>query len=110
METIIFVVALIVVWLWGAVFGWQARERYAERRLAELLKHVEDGSTETPENHIHIVIEKHNDVFYVYGKDDNQFMAQASTIKELEEALQKRYPGKKFACPEKNMIEMGILS
>ena len=109
METVLFAVALIVVWLWGAVFGWQARERHAERKLNELLQHVE-GSTETQENHIHIVIEKHNDVFYVYGKDDNQFMAQASTVKELEEALQKRYPGKKFACPEKNMIEVGLIS
>ena len=109
METVLLAVVLIAVWLWGAVFGWQARERHAERKLNELLKHVEE-EPDTQENHIHITIEKHNDVFYVYGKHDNQFMAQAPTVKELEDVLQKRYPGKKFACPEKNMIDVGLIS
>jgi hypothetical protein len=107
MDIAIGILIAVVFWIWGVATGWQAREKHAERKLNHLLSQVDET---VEENQIHITIEKHNGVFYVYDRVNNQFMAQANSVKELEEELQHRYPGKKFACPEKNMIEVGLIS
>jgi len=49
---------------------------------------------------IHITIEKHADMLFVYNKESQEFMGQGSTMKEVNEVLEKRYPGKLFGCSE----------
>jgi hypothetical protein len=109
-EVIVAIVVVVMFWLWGITIGWTLRERHAARVLENFIKEADTKVTEVDENQIHITIEKHNGVFYVYGRDNNQFMGQGNSVSELEENLMKRFPGKKFACPEKNMIEVGIIS
>jgi hypothetical protein len=90
----------------GAVFGWYARERHARRLIDRLIinHHQELKSTKPLEDTvIHVVIEKHNGFFYVWGKNKHDFMAQGSTRKELEENLAKRYPDKLFAATTENL-------
>lgn len=103
-ELIIFVVALVI--------GWYAREWHATVMMNRFLERVESNTMEAlqkiKENLIKIKIEKHDEGFFVYGLDDNEFMAQGATRTELEENLRKRYPGKTFAAEEDNLKEVGF--
>lgn len=100
MEDILLIVVYLamaaMLYLAGAVHGWNARERFAEKRLREFVE-KSLPATEGMEM-LHITIEKHNDTLFVYDKKTKEFMAQGMTAKEVEAALEKRYPGQKFAC------------
>ena len=100
---------LFAVLCFGIIVGWELRERSAKRfvdkfveeNLDQLQQHVEEHS-------INIVIEKHGDMFYVFQKEDSSFMAQGKDIKQLESALAKSYPGKRFFASSENLKEVGI--
>jgi hypothetical protein len=109
MELIVLAVVTIIVYLAGAVHGWNLRERYAKRLLGMIAKQVEEQIEQETQNLTHIVIEKHNDTFFVYDKETNRFMAQGTTKDEVEEVLKQRFPEKRFACSEKILHEMGFL-
>jgi hypothetical protein len=106
MEHILYVAIVFAV---GFLVGWNEREKWASKKVDALLdmydkeveKHIE-------ESRIDIKIEKHNDVYYVYNKDTDDFMAQASTRKELEDALAARFSGKRFFADADNLKEVGL--
>ena len=109
MELILLVVFTFIVWMAGASSGWHARENHAkkqvERHFEQLLEEHEEH-----EEQIHIIIEKHNDMLYVYDKDTKQFMAQGSSKEDVEKVLVQRFPGKHFACHESILKEVGFIS
>lgn len=94
------------------IAGWYVREWHATIKMNQFLRKVElntlNALDEIKQNLIKIKIEKHEEGFYVYGLEDNEFMAQGSNRKELEENLRKRYPGKTFAAEEDNLKEVGF--
>lgn len=94
------------------IWGWNARERMASKKLDSMLSGVEaqirHRIEEEKENTMYIKIEKHDNVFFVYGLEDNQFLAQGSSIQDLEKMLATRFPGKRFAAKEENLNAMGI--
>lgn len=105
LEIVILFGVALVCYVAGILHGWHARER---KLLREMVEEVRENVKQENQNVIRITIEKHNGRFFVYGKDDNVFMALGDTIEELEEALSTRYPGKRFAAHEDNLLEMGI--
>jgi predicted negative regulator of RcsB-dependent stress response len=110
MEIILAVVLTFVVWIMGAVSGWNAREKHAKKQVETHFKNIQEFVEEQEEEQIHIIIEKHNDMLYVYDKDTNQFMAQGSTKEDVEKVLIQRFPGKRFACHESVLKEVGFIS
>jgi len=97
-------ITLIVFWIMGAVFGWHARERHAKRTLDRFFAHIEEeAEKEVDDSIIPIIIEKHNDTFFVYKKETNEFMGQGKTKRELEQNLASRFPEKKFAADKENL-------
>jgi septation ring formation regulator EzrA len=108
MEIILIILVMVVCF----VSGWTAREKAAERRIDRLLETVQhdikEKIDEELENLIPIKIEYDNSTFFVYNNDDHTFMAQGSTRKELENNLEKRYPGKRFAARPENLKEVGF--
>ena len=107
MEIILLVVFTFVIWIMGAVSGWNAREKYAKRQMEKFFERVDEAEEE---EQIHIIIEKHNDMLFVYDKDTKQFMAQGSSKEDVEKILIERFPGKSFACHESILKEVGFLS
>jgi len=94
----------IIVWVLGAVYGWNARERHAKRTVDRLFSHIEEEiEKEVDDSIIPIIIEKDNDIFFVYKKDTNEFMGQGKTTRELEQNLANRFPNKKFAADKENL-------
>ena len=109
MELILLVLYTFIVWIGGAVSGWKAREEHA-RQLTEKFIDQLQQSSEEDDSVIQINIEKHNNVFYVYDRHTNEFMAQGSSKDEVETNLRKRYPGKSFGCAESNLSQTGFYS
>lgn len=109
MEIILLVVFTFVVWVIGVKSGWDARERHASKITKQFLDAMQDAEEEQ-DSVIHITIEKHNNVFYVYDRETNEFMAQGNTQSEVETNLRKRFPGKSFGCPESVLNETGFFS
>lgn len=109
MELILLVVFTFVVWIMGAVSGWNSREKHAKKQIEKHFKTIQQFE-EQEEEQIHIIIEKHNDMLYVYDKDTKQFMAQGSSKEAVEKILVERFPGKRFACHESILKEVGFLS
>lgn len=102
-------IVLFVVFVLGGAYGWDLRERHAKRTLESLSKKVEETLTEEVKNVIHITVEEHNGVLFVYNKEDHNFMAQGSTAMELEKNLSERFPGKRFACSEEHMKLLRVM-
>ncbi len=101
------IIAVAIVGILGFFSGWHAREQAAVRKMDELLNHIGEEYEEVKINTIRITIEQHSGVYYVYNMDDNSFMGQGKTRKELEEVLASKFPGKTFAAAHKNLVEMG---
>jgi hypothetical protein len=111
MEIILLVVFTFVVWVMGAVSGWNAREKHAKTQVEKHFKHIQEFVEEQEEEEqIHIIIEKHNDMLFVYDKDTKQFMAQGTSKEDVEKVLVERFPGKRFACHESVLKEVGFIS
>ena len=108
MELILLVVFTFVIWIMGALSGWNAREKHAKRMVEHHFEQLETFVNEQEEL-LHIVIEKHNDMLFVYDKDTEQFMAQGSTREAVEKVLVERFPGKRFACHESTLKEVGFI-
>lgn len=98
-----------VVFAVAFLLGWREREKWASKRVDALLDHLnQEAEKEIEENRVDIIIERHNDVYYVYNKHTNDFMAQAPSRKELEEALAARFSGKRFFADADNLKEVGL--
>jgi predicted negative regulator of RcsB-dependent stress response len=110
MEIILLVVFTFVVWIMGAVSGWNAREKHAKSQVEKHFHNIQQFVEEQEEDQIHIIIEKHNDMLFVYDKETKQFMAQGTSKEDVEKVLVERFPGKRFACPESILKEVGFLS
>lgn len=107
MEVMVSLIIFIMVFVAGFKLGWYAREKAAERIVNKLMDELQGMQPEEAEV-ININIEKHNNTYYVYDKDKNSFMGQASNRKELEDVLGARFPGKRFLADRDNLKEVGF--
>ena len=107
MEILLTVLALFGAWLFGALYGWQAHSRMVERNIRHFIHAMHEDITS---NFIKIKIERHNDMLYVYDLETKQFMAQGKSEEELTKALNEKYPGKRFAATEQELLASGIKS
>jgi hypothetical protein len=94
----------MVIWFMGAVYGWYARERHAKRTIDRFVTQFVDEEVEAVKDSIiPITIEKHNGGFLVFNKETHEFMAQGGTRRQLEDALAKRFPDKRFTATTENL-------
>ena len=99
----------VVIWVMGAVYGWYARERHSKRIVDNFMEQIDSAVTEKySENTIRIFIEKVKGVYYIYNKENSDFMGQGSTREEVEKVLAERFPNKKFMADTSNLKEMGF--
>jgi len=106
------ILVLLLAMIFSIWFGWHMREAVAKYKMQKLFEYAQqmEEEDELPDNYIRIVIEKHNDTFFVYEEENKTFLAQATSKDELDKSLRARFPGKMFAVKEENLIEVGFLS
>jgi heme/copper-type cytochrome/quinol oxidase subunit 1 len=105
----IYILIGFLLWVWGIVIGWRAREVHAKQQVEKFLEET-TAEPESKNDLVKIKIEKSNSQFFVYDLYTNEFMAQGSTRSQVENALAKRYPGKHFAATPENLSEIGFTS
>lgn len=106
MEELFLVLAIFAV---GYACGWINRERAARNFVNKFIdENLEQLQKQAEEATIDILIEKHGEVYYVFQKEDSSFMAQGKNRRELETALAKNYPGKRFFASPQNLKEIGF--
>lgn len=106
MEEIIVVFAIFAL---GFFFGWEFRERAARKYVEKFIEeNLDDLEREAEEHSVNIIIEKHGEMYYVFQKEDSSFIAQGKDRPELEKALAKVHPGKRFFASPENLKEVGF--
>lgn len=99
MTTLEVIFVMIIMFAQGIWLGWQLREWHAIRTLRRFLSENEpsENAPETAPEIVSCVLEQHGNVFYVYSKEDNQFLGQGTDENELSVVLKERFPGKMFS-------------
>lgn len=100
--------SIFAVFILGFILGWVLREEMAKRRVDALLNQLGGELENVAKDLINIKIEQHSGMYYVFNKETDEFMAQASTRQELEDSLAERYPEKRFAATPENLKEVGF--
>lgn len=93
-EFVFFAIAIAAL---GFIIGWWAREKYAMHVVSTIVKKAKEEYLEDVKSSVvNVLVEKANDVFYIYAKEDGTFLAQGKNIDELTDILNERFPGKMF--------------
>lgn len=109
LDTIFLVLSYILVLFVGTVYGWNLRQRHAEKQLDNFMVRLDaEVQDKISQSVIYIDIEKQNGVFYVYDKKNKDFMGQGKDKEELEKNLAARFPNKKFLADSNNLKDMGL--
>jgi hypothetical protein len=102
----------ILIGIVSFVVGWILRELYAVHKVKTLLNQIESFEENSEEDEkadiMHINIEKHDGILFVYSSEDDSFMAQGKTREELEKNLRERYPNVIFGASNANLQKVGF--
>lgn len=94
---------MVVIWLFMKV--WQT---YLIAKNEELEEQIKDLTKKVKENIIHVNIEKHGSVFYLFEKDTNRFIAQGSNFEEVKKHCETRFKDKAVVADETQMEQIGF--
>ena len=93
----------IVIWLFMKV--WQT---YLIAKNEELEAQIKDLTQKVKDQIIHVNIEKHGNVFYLFEKDTNRFIAQGSNFEEVKNHCETRFKNKSVVADEAQMDQLGF--
>ena len=57
---------------------------------------------------VQVYVEKINDCFYIFNKEDHSFLAQGKNKKELQEVLSAKFPGYAILVDNDQLKEVGL--
>ena len=93
----------VVFWLLIKV--WQV---YLTAKNEALVEQIKDMQAQIKNTVIHVDIEKHDDIFYLYDKDTREFIAQGSNFEEVKQRCEARFKGKAVVADEVQMNQLGF--
>jgi hypothetical protein len=80
--------------IFWSLIGWlslKILQKYLEARNEILKEEIDQLEKKLKERFIHVSVEKHGDIFYLYEKDSGQFIAQGKTMEELKSHCDQRF-------------------
>ena len=96
----------------GLFLGWMVSkiiQGYLRAKLLlEIQEKVEESQVEIKQHIIMVNVEKHDDVFYLYEKNTDQFIAQGKTIEELSRRCQERFKNHTIIADENDLKSFGL--
>lgn len=81
---------------------------YLEAKNEQLKKDLEELEKKVKKAIIKVNIEKHGDVFYLFEKDTDKFIAQGKDADEIKIVLEKYYPNKTVFADKKHLETVGL--
>lgn len=97
MELIIVGVVCFMMGYWLAGFIRDIKDRM---EINKIERGIKDRLEEFRSKVIPSRIEEEKGVLYLYNSDTNEFLGQANSFDELEEAMAAKFPGKLFNVPK----------
>jgi hypothetical protein len=97
--------------LLGIVVGWAISKiiiGYLNAKNAILEEEIADLTQKIKERVVRVTVERHGDVYYLYEKETDNFVAQGRDADEIKEILLKRWPNKTFFADEENVKSTGL--
>ena len=98
----------VLVWMLVIWLALNFIRLYLQAKNDILREELEVVSKKIKETIITVSIEKHGDIFYLFEKETNNFIAQGQTMAEIKEVMQKRFPKKTFVATEDHVKESGL--
>jgi hypothetical protein len=98
----------VILWLFVIWLVMKVAEKYLIAKNEILAEQLEDLTKQLKEQIIHVEIEKHNDVFYLFEKDTHRFIAQGTNFEEVKKNCEIRFKDKAVVANEDQMEQFGI--
>lgn len=95
----------------GFVVGWAISKiviGYFEAKNKVLQAEITALTETIKESMIHVDIEKHGSVFYLFEKDTGTFIAQGSSFEEISKHCKERFKNKSVVATEEQMEQLGL--
>ena len=93
----------VVFWL--IIKVWQ---KYLTAKNEALVEQIKDMQTQIKNSIILVEIEKHDDIFYLYEKDTQEFIAQGTNFDEIREHCKTRFKDRAVVADEVQMEQLGL--
>jgi hypothetical protein len=94
---------LVVIWLVMKVW-----EKYLTAKNEALVEQIKDMQAQMKNSIILVEIEKHDDIFYLYEKDTQEFIAQGTNFDEIREHCKTRFKDRAVVADEVQMEQLGL--
>lgn len=100
----------------GEVFVWflviwlvmKVVETYLKAKNEAFEEQIKEMTAQIKEQIIHVEIEKHEGVFYLFEKDTRRFIAQGTNFEEVKHHCETRFKGKAVVADEAQMDQLGF--
>jgi hypothetical protein len=95
----------------GFAIGWvitKLIQGYLEAKNLMLEAEIETLTKKVKERVVRVTVERHGDIYYLYEKETDNFVAQGRDADEIKEILLKRWPNKTFFADEENVKSTGL--
>ena len=98
----VFIIGFVAGWLNHAYAFFQKCKSNPDELIELLTKYKkvnqtsEKVQTSEQEDTSDIKVERHGDQLYIYTAEDDEFLAQGSTLQDALDNVQRRYPGRVF--------------
>lgn len=84
--------------------SYKALKNFDKKFEEELVKKLEEAKIKV----IEVNIEKHQDTYYLFSKENDQFIAQGKNKEEIVDAIQGRFKGYRIMAQEDQLKDLGL--
>ncbi len=98
-----FIIGFVVTWV-----GMKFLQKYLEVKNEILREELEELQKKIKEKFIHVKIEKHGDLYYLFEKDTDRFIAQGSNMHELKLHCDARFKNSTVIADNKELELYGL--
>lgn len=95
----------------GFAVGWLISKiiiGYLNAKNAMLDADIADLTEKIKQRVVSVVVERHGDIYYLYEKETDNFVAQGRDADEIRQILKNRWPNKTFFADEDNVKSTGL--
>ncbi len=98
-----FLLTFVITWVVLKIF-----QSYLEVKNEQLIKELTDLQEKVKKAIIKVNVEKHGDVFYLFEKETDRFIAQGRDADEIKTVLEKYYPNKTVFADKQHLETIGL--
>jgi hypothetical protein len=84
--------------------AYKVLKNFDKKFEEELVKKLEEAKIKV----IEVNIEKHQDTYYLFSKENDQFIAQGKNKDEIVDAIQARYKGYRILTQQEQLDKFGL--